>query len=735
MSSDKIFVDLDEEIIFTVEKILEKSAKRIIVVIPESANLVASLISLKLLARQIADSDKHIVAVTEDKLGLKLSKKAGIIAKSKISDITPKVWIEAEELKKKFVSDRKKLKDQLINDRTEGGGYKIVDGENSGKQEEPANEQQNDKEITDEKVLESKEADKINEQDQVGEDNSFAYAPPLGQKPRLDPKVVNFGSIKVLAGGDIERQAKYLSEIENISHPEVGRKEEEIKEADSKATKNDISDEKEVKAGQDKQKGVDTIEQITDSQEKPVTFIQNGSQFTSQDSQKPDLIGRDWSSYMPEDNKKRGRVQYAGGAEGKGLDVGNTLNSISGSGIMKKIQELRLRVVAFYKTGNTKLKISITAGIVILFIYVMSAYVFASASVTLNVSKANVSVNEQVTASTTAVNVDYGNKVVPIRQIKVNSSSSNSGDTTGQAKDGDKAKGLITIYNKEEREIQLASGTIVTNITTNLEYKLTSSITVTAAVIDAGGTVNVGVNKDVPVEAASYGESYNTTGSASYKITGYTTDQLSAKSFDDIEGGTTSEDKAVDQKDIDNLQNGLVEELKNSIKNEMEELVSEDELLLEDTIAYGSPSVESDKKVGETATNVTITVDLEAAAYVVSRADLRSYISEAIKSSSDFEGEVDQEDLVDPVVEEVAVNGENVSFTLRSQGDIVAGITESEVAENISGKSIGNADDYLDSIEGIESYDLSVSPFYIPSMLKKVPSESRIEVHIKTSSQ
>jgi len=672
MSSDKIFVDLDEEITFTVEKIISSSAGRIIVVIPESANLVASLISLKLLSSQVNKSDKLIVAVTEDKLGLRLSKKAGIITKEKISDITPKVWVQAEDLKKEFLEERKKLKDKLIGERSESVEYEIVD------EEKMEDESQEESSEVGEKS-EEKEAEALPE-----------FAPPLVQKPRLDPKVVNLGTISVLAGGDIEANSKFLDEIE---------KKEQEKEKEKEAQKK-------------------TPEEVRES-----TSEESAKEEVSEepDKAKVDLIGRDWSSYLPEQTKEPKRREMP------------SADAIKKIGISQKLGSIRGRILGFYKSGNTKLKIGVTIAVVLALFFILTTVVFSSANVMIRVTKANVLVNEPATGSASLPAVDYANRQVPISQIKVDESSSNSADTTGNVDSGNKAKGLVTLYNKTEEEVTLTVGTEIENIATNSKYKITTASTVPAAVVDGGGNVNVGVRQDVPIEAVSHGESYNTTGSASYKIAGYTTDQLSGKSFNDIEGGDTSEERAVDQGDIDTLKSGLVAELKNTLILELEQLVSDDEVLLQESIKYGAGSSTTDKNAGDQADTVSVTVNLDATAFVISKADLRAFVAEAIKGSSEFEGEVDEEKLDDPVIEGISVDGETVAFTIKSDGDIVGGVTEEDVAKNISGKSIGEAESYLSGLEGVESYKLSVSPFFVPSFLKKLPDEGKIDVDIRTA--
>lgn len=692
MVSGKIFVDLDEEIIFTVEKILESDSKRVIVVIPESANLVASLISLKLLSRQIAKSPKSIVLVTEDKLGLRLAKEAGLVAKEKISEITPKIWVEAEDLKKLFLDSRKKTKDKLIDARSEKQDYEIVDDEKEKEQKAEDKKEEGEKD-------EGKEKSKKKE-------NEIEYVSSLAQKPRLEPKVVNLGVIKVLSGGDIEKNPDFIDQIEKTSEKET------MKEKESAVYTKKKDEVTNNKATNSEAAPVENKEEIIKDQAAPSSV---------NTVQKTGIIGRDWSSYLPQDKPRRSRQRTASQDQPQGP---------SGPGIFSNV---KAKILNFYKTGNTKVKIGGTVLVVLLFLYLASTVVFAKATVIVHLSKATVSVNEQVQGDPAATTVDYENTTLPVRQITLDSTSSNSVDTTGNVKAGNKAQGLVNIYNKTEKEINLPAGTKIQNLSTSLNYQLTSAATVPPATISGGVVESLGIRKDVPIQAESFGENYNTSGTSNYKIDGYTTDQLSAKSFNDIAGGDTSEDRAVAQKDIDDLKTGLTEELKNKLQSEMQQLVSEDEILLDESIAYGTPEVSSDKKVDEKADSVNVTVKLSASAYVVSKTDLKTFVLDYVQNNSELDGDINTSDLADPEVRDVAVASGKVSFSIVSDGDVTGGVTSQEIAKNISGKSIGDANSYLDSLSGVESYDLSVSPFYVPSFLKKVPGQSKVDVRIRTA--
>jgi len=94
---EKIFIDLDDEITFVVERIKSSDADRIILVAPDGAGVVSSLVSLKLLAKLIFKASKSLVLVTQDEGGMKFAKRAGIPVVKKIGEISEELWVESEE--------------------------------------------------------------------------------------------------------------------------------------------------------------------------------------------------------------------------------------------------------------------------------------------------------------------------------------------------------------------------------------------------------------------------------------------------------------------------------------------------------------------------------------------------------------------------------------------------------------------------------------------------------------
>jgi hypothetical protein len=105
MDSHKIFIDTDTEITFIIEKILEAKHDRVVIVVPDRASFLSSLINLKIVKRVVEKSKKLLIVVTMDEPCADLGRSAGLHVIPRIGEITEKDWDVVQ--KNKFDSIKK----------------------------------------------------------------------------------------------------------------------------------------------------------------------------------------------------------------------------------------------------------------------------------------------------------------------------------------------------------------------------------------------------------------------------------------------------------------------------------------------------------------------------------------------------------------------------------------------------------------------------------------------------
>lgn len=192
----KIFIEPDEEIVFIVEKVLKAPTSRLILIVPNTAALISSAVSLKILSREILKTDKYIVLVTDSEVAASLGSKAHLIVKKKISDVNKVIWEEVKEAKEQHFSELDKVKKELLDARVEDQQGEL-------------------KEIRHENVKAV-----LAEEPKVVEEKTIVF--PVA-RPRLKPRVVDLSGIKIFAGGDIveNRELLELERGRNNDLPEL----------------------------------------------------------------------------------------------------------------------------------------------------------------------------------------------------------------------------------------------------------------------------------------------------------------------------------------------------------------------------------------------------------------------------------------------------------------------------------------------------------------------------------
>lgn len=190
----KIFVEPDEEIVFIVEKILSASSGRVILIVPNTAVLISSAVSLKMLAKQVVKTDKLIVLVSDTNLAKSLGNKAKLMVCAKVSEVSKEVWQMAQEQKTQFADELNRVKQELLSVRQEPLGDPLR-VEDLLKKVLP---KQSDTKSGAVGLAPKTEKVKAVLVDEPEKQNSGLII-----KPRLKERVMDINGIKLVAGGDI----------------------------------------------------------------------------------------------------------------------------------------------------------------------------------------------------------------------------------------------------------------------------------------------------------------------------------------------------------------------------------------------------------------------------------------------------------------------------------------------------------------------------------------------------
>ncbi len=691
VSAEKLFIDPKEEITFIVEKIKSLNNQKVILVVPQNSHLLSSNVSINILSRQLLDEDKLVTVVTEDEYGKTISDRAGFVTVEKVSEVSGESWVQAgknkNDLKNHILERKNNLLSGIVGDK-QITNYK----DDQLREEQVTNEIDDDSELeTTEDLRDEKQDVTRDSDDELGNDaDNSEITVPDGRhaaqsteqdeqealekykKPRQEPKVVEIEGLKILAGGDVNHF--------NKKHNDV--KIEDELNIDKMANANESFSGREIK----RSNGTNTF---------------TGKDFTKVIRPKRQFGGFNFF-------KRRKNLTE------KGLEEPNPARS------------RRRKIIA----GGV-----VASLLLIIFGVYFFVFNLSSVDVEITFKKQELNFKQKVIAAEDG-ETDLDTSMIPAKFYQEgNLSISRTGKADGKGKRGTTAKGFVTIYNTTESAVNIKSGTKITSVATSLKYSITKDITLPATNLDSSHeTSDIGKVDDVPVESVDFGAEYNIEDSDSntiFELEGFSgVDNVYAKRFSSFEGGKSEEFIAVSKENIENLKKQILPDLEKQGKSKIEAFVTNDYVLITDSIKFEETKVSSNPSEGEEAKDgsFSLTVEGKISAFAVKEMDLQSIVEKYL-ADDDENLSLELETVGNYIFQDVVRDEKRVSFTLSLEGKTKQTLADDIIFENIKGKKLQDAKTTLRALEQVESAKISFTPGFIPESWKFVPKdESRINI-------
>ena len=347
---------------------------------------------------------------------------------------------------------------------------------------------------------------------------------------------------------------------------------------------------------------------------------------------------------------------------------------------------------------------------------------YPKAVVTIYVSPQKLEEKLGIKVDSRANTSDVSQKVLKGEIMETTVSGDKTKDATGTKTVGDKAKGEVNLY-RVGTELKLPSGTILYG-PENLKFSLESEVTVAS-----GSAGSVGTTK-VSVAAEDIGAQYNLAGGTTFSVGNYSTSDLEARNESSFSGGSSREITAVSSDDQKVLEEDLKEELTSKAKEELLKKISDEDLILEESLTATSSSRNFSNKVGDEAETLKLSIDLEANVISLNKNELIQLAQDALKDKvpqgfvlrgEQIEFEFDLEE------EEKGV----YDFEVRVSANLLPGVKSEEVVKKIRGKYPNLAEEYLNQeVAGFVRAEIKIRPT-LPGKLKTLPHLTKnIEVEV-----
>lgn len=297
---------------------------------------------------------------------------------------------------------------------------------------------------------------------------------------------------------------------------------------------------------------------------------------------------------------------------------------------------------------------------------------------------------------------------------------------TGKKNVGDRATGAIRLSNTSSSSVTISAGTILKN--NDLSYTLSSSVTVPAATLSwscpnriCPGTATGSIT------AVEGGAKYN---AASGAMT-ISVSEITARLTDSTSGGTDRTASVVTADDIKNA-TAKLDELKDAeLATKIESSFGSSAIVIKESYqeqrSEATPSVAVDQ---EATGNVQLKTTLTASMLAIDSGELTKFLEANVNQEI---GEKKYQKVYDNGADKAnfaQFANRSGALTVRLSANATVGpeISEETVKEQAKGKSYGDVQSSLESIDGVKDVDTKFSYFWV----RTVPNDdSKISVEFK----
>lgn len=367
-------------------------------------------------------------------------------------------------------------------------------------------------------------------------------------------------------------------------------------------------------------------------------------------------------------------------------------------------------------------------GLAIVVAFLVVYLVLPSAEIIIEPSRKTVSFDVLAVGSEDITEVDKGLNKIPLQRIRVSETKSEEFSSSGEKEINAKARGTIAIYNEYSSEPQTLVATTRFESNNGMIYRIEKNLVVPGAKIQEGRIIASSIEAEVAADLP--GREYNV-GMTSFTIPGFKgTPKYAAfyaKSKTEISGGATGKVKVVSANDLKNAEEKLKEELRDKVRELLEDQTPDNLKMLEQGSNEKITSVASAKE-NEIIDKFTMETTMSLEALLFREEDIKE-IAE-LNLISQIGG--DQEPLFQSQQVEVAKpvidwDEGKASFYLHVKEDVIPKIDGEALKKELIGKDEVEVRKILSAKPEIKKATVSFRPFWV----KKVPrQEDKIKITI-----
>ncbi len=351
-------------------------------------------------------------------------------------------------------------------------------------------------------------------------------------------------------------------------------------------------------------------------------------------------------------------------------------------------------------------------------------YYVPTATVKINVDTKGLIKLVDVKASTNQSEISVDAKAIPAFSVETSETDSQKIATTGKKEVGDKASGKVTITNKTDKKVTVNKGKqlkLISSDKDNLIYVTTDKVEIDGYSVDSGTNEKKFNSKTVEIEASTYGDDYNLDDDETFEVDDYDTDEVVAENKDeDITGGSSKEVQVVAQADLDSLKRTTEDFMKDKVKRALSQKLVAGQVMQESSIEFATTNATYSNQIDEEAEEVTLNMTMSGKVLAYDDASLDSLMKEVVKTVVPESFNLNDDAPEYEVAATSVSNGTDVNLQVKLNSSITPRLDEAKIKDDLSGMSIDQAQSYLDNLNDVTGFEISVSP-NLPGVFLRMP--------------
>lgn len=372
---------------------------------------------------------------------------------------------------------------------------------------------------------------------------------------------------------------------------------------------------------------------------------------------------------------------------------------------------------------------SFIAGLLVLALAGLSyGYVSREATIKLDLNEEIISDDLVITLDPDAKSSDPASKVLRAQRVERQVSGSDQLTTTGAKLVGEKAQGVVTIFNKTEADKTFPSGTTLKS--GSLEFTLDEEVRVASASVletpSGDGATKTYGQAQVGVTATTIGAQANLAEGTELTIDAFSSSTYSASSKEAFTGGSSREIRVVASED----RTKLLSELRAQLMEEAAEIFDDDThdgVFLLPTNQAEITKTEFSAEIGDETTILELSLTLTAYAVSYQDEDLKDLISQALAQQlqENYQLRLDQAQLLSSPVPMTADSLDSrAQIELNVRVPSIPELDEADLSQLIAGLSLTEASQRLADVPAIAAATIELTPAPLAFLMRSLPGDS-----------